>query len=497
VPLRLRGAALVFLVAVSAGCQSKASSRPKPRPASSPQSALPVALARFGIPRLALTPIPGAALDISGLSSDGTHLYGNVIRNGTQLRFVRLDPKTGRIVASYTVRHPPAGFPYTGLASGITDAGIVTLDGVRSEARFLDPITLRVRSVVALPPGSRTDMPTDVNLHGPLWLGHQRWSTDQITGKNTLMGVTRVVPTAGSPQTRTVPPCGSKGGVQPTADLLVINLECAYQIAIMNLATGNTYTFPSFLSRVDVTMLGREVWAHWKDLGFVGRVDAVHHSLETLDLNADGPVLSYAGAMRYGAGYVWVAGVPANAQLPQMLFKIDPRTVRVVARVWAPSVAFVGETGYAVDAEGRLETFDPRLVTGAAPSHVRRPTAHTPVAHKARDTIERAVMRDFSIVYDYTRPNAAVARYVEHQENALALRAKLTQLATHLYRNIHIVITDVAVQGDTASLSYSFVLGKTSAFVALSAALTRVGNRWVVSADSICHLADVAGLGNC
>jgi hypothetical protein len=380
----------------------------------------------------------------------------------------------------------------------MTDAGLVTLDGDRTTARVLDPDTLAVRHVIPLPAGTRTDMPPDIDLqHSPLWVGHQLWTTDSIVGKKTFMGATRVVPLAGSSRTISVPPCGTKGGVQPTPRLLVIDLECAYQIAIIDLKTGSVFTFPSLLSRVDVNLLGGQVWARWKNLGIVERIDAVHRTRLALDLNADGPVLSTLNGMRYADGHIWLTGTPADARLPPVLYEIDPRTVTVAARVWLGSAAMIRRVGYVLDTKGRLATFATASISGGVPAQVARPSIRAPVLHVARNAVEQQVMRDFSLVYNYKLPDSAVGQYLAQGPSVLALRTKLTTLAHTLFPKVHVVVTDVAVQGNAASISYSFLLGNTSAFVPLSAELNRVGSRWVVTGESICHLADVAGLGNC
>jgi hypothetical protein len=454
----------------------------------------------FDITEVATTPLRGAPSNLQAPLTDGERLYARQSVHGITARLLRLDARTGAVVASYAFRAPPPGTPYVAgsFAMAITNAGIVTLDGDRSVAHILNPDTLAVRRVVPLPAGSRTDMPPDIDLPtGAFWVGHQLWTTDSIVGKNTLMGATRVLPLASAPQTIPVPPCGTKGGVQPTPRLLVIDLECAYQIAIVDLQTHAVFTFPSLLSRVDVNLLGGQVWARWKNLGIVERIDAVHRTRVALDLNVDGPVLSTLNGMRYAEGHLWLTGTPADASLPQVLYEIDPRTVTVVARAWLPIVAMIHGVGYVVDANGRLATFATAAISGGAPAQVARPSIHAPVLHAARNATEQAVMRDFSLVYNYKIPNAVVAQFLEQKPTVVALRTKLTTLAHTLFANVRVIVTDVAVQGQAASVSYSFLLGKTAAFVPLSAQLNLVGKRWVVTGESICHLADVAGVGNC
>jgi hypothetical protein len=105
-------------------------------------------------------------------------------------------------------------------------------------------------------------------------------------------------------------------------------------------------------------------------------------------------------------------------------------------------------------------------------------------------------MGTFAAVFDYHDSNRQVVRNLQNGR-ALTLRTKLIRLATTAFPGVHAAITDVAVQGSTASVAYSFVLGNSPAFVPLSADLEFVGDRWVVSTDSICHLADVAALASC
>jgi hypothetical protein len=106
-------------------------------------------------------------------------------------------------------------------------------------------------------------------------------------------------------------------------------------------------------------------------------------------------------------------------------------------------------------------------------------------------------MRAFALVFDPAIPNATASHFVEHASSALALRVKLIGLAHSVYPHVRAIVTDVAVQGTSASVSYSFVLGSNQAFIPLTADLSERDGRWIVSAASICQLADAAALANC
>jgi hypothetical protein len=378
----------------------------------------------------------------------------------------------------------------------VTDSGVVALDGDRKIARILDLDTLRVVRDVPLPANSRTDVSDDGTVAGPFWVGHRRFDYDELAGKETYIGATRVVP-AGSPETRSVPPCGAANGVQPDARTLVVNVECAYQIAIIDLPTGSVTTLPSMLSRVDITLQGGDVWARWKNLGYIGRLDLVHRRMTMLDLNADGPLLAGIFGLHMDDGAIWVSGVPADSSLPHITYRIDPRTVRVTARVWSNSLAILNGKGFTVSDDGGLETFDPAAISGDAPRDVVRPSTDPPKKFTPQNATQQEVLRDFYDVYDPSVPNGTAARHLPNDPRLLLLRTKLIKLAHDVYKGVRVVVTDLAVQNGRASVSYTFELGTTAAFFPLSAQLVQTGTGWIVTTESICYLASAAAVGTC
>jgi hypothetical protein len=453
------------------------------------------ATARYGFRRLMLTKLPRAPADVEATETDGTRLYVRQLRNGQAIAILRLDPRTGTPEARYEVA--PTVPPNGSLAHAFTDEGVVVLDGDRSTAKILDRDTLRVRTSVPMPPNSRTDLPSDGVIAGPLWVGHKLIDSDVATGNLTTMGVTRVVPSADAPETRPVPACGSKGGAQANDRLLVVNVECSGQIAIIDLRTGRTTTIPSLQSRVDVTRLGDQIWARWKDLGYVARVDPQRRRFTAIDLNAEGPLLAQTYELHLTGGAVWATGHPADPELPPIAFKIDPRRVRVVARVWGSIPAIIGKSGYAVGADGRVGRFDPGDVRGGAPRRVVRPTTGARPRFRPETAEERRVVRAFTTAFDYRRSNEEAAASLGADPELLELRGRLVGVAAQLFPDLEVVVTEIAIRDGLASLSYDFRLDGAAAIAPFSAELRRQRGQWVVTKESVCSLARTAGISTC
>jgi hypothetical protein len=78
---------------------------------------------------------------------------------------------------------------------------------------------------------------------------------------------------------------------------------------------------------------------------------------------------------------------------------------------------------------------------------------------------------------------------VERPSKTLPVRDAIAVLGERFFEGALPVVTDVAIQGDSASVSYVYFLDKSVAFASLSAQLKRRGGRWLVTYDSMCHLA--------
>jgi hypothetical protein len=442
--------------------------------------------------------MPGAAPGFGFPVSDGERLYaGRVGPTGPVSHLVRLEPRTGAVLAEYRYEPVPPGSPFD--SNGVwlsTGSAIVLLEGARSEAVILDPDTLEVRRRVALPANSRSYIPWSGRTDSPVWIGHRRNEGDTLLGVHTFMGATRIDPAAGLGETRETPVCGTRGGAQPTPRLLIIDVNCAEQIAFVDLESGATEIVSAFQRQTDIRQLGTKVWARWRTLGFVGTIDPFAKTIKALDLNAEGPLLASMGGLSQGAGSVWVLGEVADPDIPNVVYRIDPRSVTVSGRASKPGggVAVLDGVGYGFDADGRLATFDPAGVTGGKPTEVIRPELSVTEPHRPRNAAERMVIANFLRVYDHRVPNPEVAALIEDPDTILPVRTKLIELARTAFPGVEVVVTQVSVRGDRASVVYSFLLDGKPALGTLAGSLRRVDGTWKVSRESICRFAIEAAI---
>src|SRR5262249_47866409 len=154
-----------------------------------------------------------------GLITDGEHLYARQMRGNVAARFVRLNLSTGAVVSSYAIRQPPLGTPYNienkTFSPGLLTHAVVMLDGDRTEAELLDPLTLSVQRRVPLPADARNSTGGDAfGAASALWIGHTQWNTDELAGKQTFVGITQLQPDGSLRPSRSVPECGTYGGYQ-------------------------------------------------------------------------------------------------------------------------------------------------------------------------------------------------------------------------------------------------------------------------------------------
>jgi hypothetical protein len=247
--------------------------------------------------------------------------------------------------------------------------------------------------------------------------------------------------------------------------------------------------------------MGKDVWASWPDLGYIAKIDVAHHSMTALDLNADGPLVRNIGRMQLGDGSLWVSAEPADSKLPhRIVLRIDPATVRVTARAWADSNVVVTDdaAGYGVTNAGQLATFDPADVTHDAPADTVRPKQPVLAEYQPQDADERAAVDAFRLVFDVNVSDAVAAGYIEDGNQLIAVRQKLAGLARQeLYRAVTLVVTNVTVNGDKASLTFSFRLNGKPAFATLPVVLIRVSGRFELSRASLCGLAQLAQVTTC
>jgi hypothetical protein len=461
---------------------------------------VPGPLQQYNIPDLAVRALPESRDFYQYVSTDGRRLYAERKVRDRKTHLVRFNPATGEVVAEYRYRKLPRRTPYNPGGDWVTtSSGVVVLDGDRKTVAVLDPETLAVRRRVRLPRNTRSELPSHHQNQGPIWVGHKSFDYDSFRERYTRRATTRIdTAKLRVDKTHRLPACGTKGGVQPTATQLVVPVECSYQLAVVDVASGKTELTPAFSARAEVALIDGEVWVRWGSLGYLAKLDPDTGKLTTIDLNAGGPPLHSVYALVSGAGSVWVVGSPVEESPVRVLFRIDPETVTVTARAWTDgSMTILGDTGYAWDEQDRLSTFDPASVNASPPTEVVRPEVPSATQHEPRNAAERAVIATFSRVFDPAVSNRKAAPYLEDAAELRPVRTKLTTLARTLYESLRLVITEVSVTGDEASLAYTFLLNGAPAFVPLAGSLNRTGGKWVVSAESVCQLAVTAGVAKC
>jgi hypothetical protein len=349
-----------------------------------------------------------------------------------------------------------------------------------------------------MPPNTRLDM-TRIAPHAEVWVGHRRYDEDAIAGVDTFVGISHVDPDAGKiVETREMQPCGAKGAAQ-VDDLLVVSPECTHQLTVINLKTGSTEIVPSFQHDTDLHPLGDNVWLRWTELGFIAKFDPKTKTMKTLDLNADGPLLRAAYvADRTRGDTVWAFGFPADPDLPDVIYRIDPDTVAVTARGFVPDrLSIVDGVGYTITTDGRVARLDLDGVQGGAPPDVVRPSPIEAKPFQPRTADERDVLETFSRVFSPAVTNADAAPYLEDAAGLDAVRTNLGDLARRIGDSLQLVVTQVTIRGDTASISYSYMLDGKIAFVPFAGSLQRVGDKWIVSRASMCRLAQQAAVKGC
>jgi len=408
---------------------------------------------------------------------------------------VRVDTRTGRVVAQRAVR-PPQG-PYGMLPNwATTGSEVILLDGDRSTALVLDPDTLAERDAIPLPANARAELTDDGKLRA-VWISHALRSPDQLAGITTATGVTRLDLTPGTAgPMRPVGPCGVWNAVQPTRSRLVVMLKCTNQLGVLDLESGKLHVVPSIQYEADLGQVDDRVWMRWSELGFVGVLSHRGDELQTLDLNAEGPLLGGIFNIQRAAGSIWVTGRPADPALPGVVYRIDPKKVVVTARAWTTDAVAVTERRGFGYRDGRIVAWDPATVDGGAPKHAVRPSPTHPVRYRPRTSGERAVRDAFMTVFDPETSNAAAAPFLEDAASLANVRTALAATAQQ-FPGVEVVVTRIAINGARAAVAYSLAVDGMLAFVPLTGAAERVDGRWVVTRSSLCRLAAVANLPGC
>jgi hypothetical protein len=440
-----------------------------------------------GIPTLELTPLGSGAEEWDSLRGSDDDLYAMT----TSGRLARVHPATGEVLADAEV----------GALEGwtATPDGLVLLGADRRMVTVLEPDTLATRHVVDLGADARAGMNADLPRTSELWLGLRVLNADVLAGTTTRMEAVRLDLTSGTILERhPAPPCGAGSVVQPAPDTLVFGVACAEQLAILDLGTGALEVKEAFPAGAQLLALDGQVFIRWKEFGYLGRLDPSTGVLDTLDLNADGPVLSDLFGLNAGPRGIWVVGQTAEEGSPDVLHLVDPEELTVVARARIPqgSLAIVGDSGYTA-VEGALHRFELSQVDGGAPDRTVRPALGAPAPVEPHTEEEQSVLEAFALVFDPALDNAAVADHLPPDPAVLDARQAVRDGAAKVWPGAEPVATALSTDGDAATLDYVFLVEGKLAFPPLSADLDRVDGRWIVTGDSICRLAELAAAARC
>jgi hypothetical protein len=446
---------------------------------------------RWGIPDLALTPLGSTEHGWDTVRAARGRLYTRATLEGGRSRYARLDPATGDVLAEVQLE----------LNDGwtITPDGVVMLSLDRRYLSVRDLDTLEELRTVDLGADARAGLNSDLPRSSELWLGLRILNEDMLQGVVTRMEAVRLdLPTGAIVDRRPAPPCGAGSVMQLDERVVAMGVACAEQVATLDLVSSELQTYEAF--PVGAQLLAHEgaAFIRWKELGYLGKVVPGAAALQTLDLNAGGPVLVDLLGQVVGPRGIWVVGITADDAAPEVLNLIDPTDFTVVARARMPNsgIGFVDGVGYALR-DGGLTTFDPDSVTGGKPTSTVRPTTGAPPPVEPHTEEEQAVLEAFALVFDASEPNDAVAANLVADPEVLAARQRIQDVAARVWPGVEVVPTALSLDGDSAALNYVFLLDGRTAFPPQVAQLERVGGTWMVSAETICNLAELAAVAQC
>jgi len=483
-----RATPLVLLAFVVGSCSASrpnddAEVEPTRRRTAPPSSTVLVAQP---IPQLALRPLAPVPGEWTGIRSDGTRVYA-FRELGTGIATLgRFDPATGALLAS---RDLPKWSSYT-----VTAHGVVVLRVDERRLLVLDLEDLSDLRSIALPDG-RPDLNADLPHGDPFWIGSRQTREGAIAGRPARMALVRIDLASGViAEIRDVTECGAKSAAQLDDRRVAFVIECTYQPAVLDLETGHETTFDGFPDAAHTFAVAGTAWFRWKALGYLARLH--DGGVESLDLNADGPVIANLNASVTAEKSVWIVGEAATGT-SNVLYRVDPEDFRVTGRASLPTdgVAFVNGRGLTATTGG-LQSFDPSTVMSAVPRQVVRPTLGVPPAVETDDPDELAAIEVFSTTFDPSVPTVSVVAKLEDPTLA-PLRDELARFANSVYPGVVPRVTAVSVDGESASLTYVLPRDGKLAFVPVSATLRRVASGWVVTRDSLCELAQLAGVSDC
>lgn len=493
---RVVASCLLIMLVVGHGCARTAEdAEPEPKPAAessgddstttSESSVEPAA-----IPELATEPLDSEFTDWDALRANSTSLYG---KRGAAPDFMvdRIDPDTGASLASHT---GPID------AWTVVDDAVVLHDETARTITVLEPDTLAVRHVIALPPDFRAAFHADTPRNGEFWLAAHSYGEDIAKGIVTQISAARLDLVNGTvAEIRPLPPCGGNSVTEhSTPGVLVATISCAYQIVTIDMATGATTEVESFPAAAYLMRPDDTVWMRWKPFGYVARLVPGQTELETLDLNIDGPTITDLGGLVGERDSVWVSahiGIEVGSRL---LNRIDLDTFEVTGRAISNmgSPAFLDDAGYGI-ADARLVRFDPDSVTGGRPTRTVRPKPGAPPAVVPTTDDQRAAIEAFTKVFDPQVPNEGAAPHLGNAPDLLDIRTRIADFTNNLFPNIELVVSAISVKNNSASVSFSYLKDGKVAFIPFYGSLTRISGVWVVDRNAICQLASQVAVATC
>jgi len=492
--------ALAVAAAIAGACSNDSSPEPGPRSADASQSEEELR-AGHSTTTVELVDTPGviAPLDTDpfgeevqdwrGLKSDGQHLYAHHDLDDERWRLVRFDPEDGRVVAEVAIDKPHGW--------AVHPEAHVVVEADRQTVTLRDPLTLEVRHRIDLGDDTRADLTSDMPSGERYWLPLRRYNEDFLNGIVSAIGVARLDLANGEVlERRDTEPCGTRSAVE-LGGVLVMGMECTFQVAALDLASGGSELFDALPSGAQLMIADTSAVMRWSRFAVIGRWRPGDTELTTLDLAADLPPVLTVVPLVDGPRGVWAVTEPVDTTQPWVLHLVDRESFEVVARAEVEStVAFIDADGFTIT-DGVLARWDPAALRGGAPAAVNRAPTGAPNPVEPTSPDERAAIEAFRTVWTPSVPNETAAVSMIDAEQMLPIRSQLIDLLDGRADSVDVVPTAIAVDGDLASLTYVFLLDGRVAFVPLSATLERVEGTWMVTPESVCRLASQAPTPRC
>jgi hypothetical protein len=452
-----------------------------PRPSTSPD--VPIVFPPPDLPLVVSSELDVGVPDLLALKHGGEWLFGM----GTPSTLVRIDPVTGVVDAldlglGESIEGA-AGHAYVGdsvwVLGGPFRDTLVEVDA----ATMVEILRIRLDD----DHGIRQQLPSD-----ELWL-------------TTLKAVRRVDVDAGAVD----PPVELE--VDPSAGALVahggavwVPLPSAARVARIDTTTGEVTTIDTEPGPGSITAADGTIWVAHSPTASVSRIDAPTGKVvgvTDVDIAGDVASVSAVPAIQATADAVWVIVRFAGSPFRDAIVRLDPvtgqidgsRTIPFPSNTWE---ARDGELWVhranrgsliAVDVDGFSDApatwISDLLPVGSAPTTAPTPNAGSPADASLADAFERLT--------DPTVPAAelGLGELAPVRDEMLALLGaqpggELRIVELDLDEDNAVVLFDVVVEGDVSIMpGLEFVFERASS-----------DERWVVSAESFCDVADGVGL---